>query len=69
MHGSFALTSWAPFGDNVERGIFRTRDGDKNWEKVLYKDAKTGGIDITFDPSNANILFAALCRERRNDGM
>ncbi len=54
-----------PFGDNEERGIFRTQDGGKTWEKVLYKDAKTGGIDIVFDPSNANIVFAALWQARR----
>ena len=54
-----------PFADNEERGIFRTRDGGKTWEKVLYKDAKTGGIDIVFDPGNANILYASLWQARR----
>jgi photosystem II stability/assembly factor-like uncharacterized protein len=54
-----------PFGSNEERGIFRTRDGGKTWEKVLYKDAKTGGIDVVFDPSNANVLFAALWQAGR----
>src|SRR5438477_511371 len=54
-----------PFGDNEERGIFRTQDGGKTWEKVLYKDAKTGAIDIAFDPSNANVLFAALWQAKR----
>ncbi len=54
-----------PFGPNQERGIFRTTDGGKTWEKVLYKDENTGGIDIAFDPHNANILFAALWEARR----
>jgi photosystem II stability/assembly factor-like uncharacterized protein len=54
-----------PFGDNEERGVFRTRDGGKTWEKVLYKDTKTGAIDITFDPTNSNILFAALWQAKR----
>jgi photosystem II stability/assembly factor-like uncharacterized protein len=54
-----------PFGENEERGIFRTRDGGRTWEKVLYKDAKTGAIDVTFDPSNPNILFAALWQAGR----
>ena len=49
-----------PFGPNSERGIFRTTDGGKNWEKVLYKDENTGGIDITFDPHNSHILFRLL---------
>jgi photosystem II stability/assembly factor-like uncharacterized protein len=55
-----------PFGPNVERGIFRTIDGGKNWEKVLYKDENTGAIDVAFDPRNPNILFAALWQARRS---
>ena len=54
-----------PYGPNPERGIFRTTDGGKNWEKVLYKDENTGGIDVAFDPHNPNILFAALWQARR----
>lgn len=54
-----------PFADSEERGIYRTQDGGKTWQKVLYKDAKTGGIDITFDPSNANIIYASLWQARR----
>src|SRR5712692_1123560 len=48
------------YGPNAERGIFRSLDGGKVWQKVLYRDEKTGGIDLSFDPSNPNILFAAL---------
>ena len=62
---AFVAALGHPFGDNEERGVFRTRDGGKTWEKVLYKDTKTGAIDITFDPSNPNILFAALWQARR----
>ena len=62
---AFVAALGHPFGENEERGIFRTRDGGKTWEKVLYKDAKTGGIDITFDPSNANILYASLWQAKR----
>jgi photosystem II stability/assembly factor-like uncharacterized protein len=62
---AFVAALGHPFGDNEERGIFRTTDGGKTWQKVLYKDAKTGGIDITFDPSNANIIYAALWQTRR----
>ena len=49
-----------PFGPNTTRGIFRSRDGGKTWQRVLYIDDKTGGIDIQFDVSNPNILFAAM---------
>ena len=62
---AFVAALGHPFGENAERGIFRTRDGGRTWEKVLYKDTKTGGIDITFDPSNANILYAALWQAKR----
>jgi photosystem II stability/assembly factor-like uncharacterized protein len=63
---AFVAALGHPFGDNEERGVFRTRDAGKTWEKVLYKDAKTGAIDITFDPSNPNILFASLWQARRS---
>src|SRR6266849_1806597 len=54
------------YGPNTERGIFRSVDGGKTWEKVLYKDDKTGAIDISFDPSNPHILFAALWEASRS---
>ncbi len=53
------------YGPNVERGVFRSTDGGKTWEKVLSKDDKTGAIDITFDPSNSHVLFAALWEASR----
>ena len=62
---AFVAALGHPFADNEERGIFRTQDGGKTWQKVLYKDAQTGGIDVVFDPSNANILYAALWQARR----
>jgi photosystem II stability/assembly factor-like uncharacterized protein len=62
---AFVAALGHPFGDNEERGIFRTQDGGKTWQKVLYKDAKSGGIDIALDPTNANIMFAALWQVRR----
>src|SRR6266852_2798979 len=48
------------YGTNTERGIFRTRDGGKTWEKVLYLDDRTGAIDVVFDPQNPHVLFAAM---------
>ena len=54
-----------PFGPNTERGVFRTTDGGKTWNKVLYKDENTGAIDVAFDPQNPNILFASLWEARR----
>jgi photosystem II stability/assembly factor-like uncharacterized protein len=48
------------YGPNTERGLFRTRDGGKAWEKVLYVDERTGAIDVVFDPNNPHVLFAAM---------
>src|SRR5205807_613598 len=48
------------YGPNTDRGVFRTRDGGKTWEKVLYLDDRTGAIDVVFDPQNPHILFAAM---------
>jgi photosystem II stability/assembly factor-like uncharacterized protein len=53
------------FGANTERGVFRTTDGGKSWTKVLYKDDNTGAIDVSFDPHNARIVYAALWQARR----
>ncbi|HTZ97797.1 MAG TPA: hypothetical protein VMB18_15455 [Terriglobales bacterium] len=54
-----------PFGPNAERGIFRTTDGGKTWQRVLYKDENSGGIDVAFDPHNSHILYATLWQARR----
>ena len=54
------------FGPNAERGVFRTTDGGKTWTKVLYKDDHTGAVDITFDPHNAQIVYAALWQVERS---
>src|SRR5271169_1586230 len=48
------------FGPNSERGIFRTTDGGRTWQKVLYRDDKTGAIDVALDPANPSVVYAAL---------
>ncbi|MEW6455232.1 MAG: glycosyl hydrolase [Acidobacteriota bacterium] len=54
------------FGPNTERGVFRSKDGGKTWEKILYKDNKTGAVDLVIDPANSRILYAALWEVYRN---
>jgi hypothetical protein len=49
------------WGPNEERGVFRTRDGGKTWQKILFRDDKTGAIDLIFDPSNPNIRCMRRC--------
>jgi photosystem II stability/assembly factor-like uncharacterized protein len=53
------------WGENAERGIFKTTDGGRTWRKVLYVDERTGGSDLVIDPSNPNKLFASLWQHRR----
>ena len=48
------------YGPQEERGIYRTRDGGQTWQRVLFEDVNTGGIDIVMDPTNPNVLFAAM---------
>jgi photosystem II stability/assembly factor-like uncharacterized protein len=47
------------YGPQEERGIFRTTDGGDSWERVLFVDENTGGVDVVMDPNNPQILFAA----------
>ncbi len=53
-----------PYGANEERGVYRTTDGGKTWERVLYKDENTGAIQVTIDPNNSNIVYADLWANR-----
>jgi photosystem II stability/assembly factor-like uncharacterized protein len=52
------------YGPNTERGVFRSTDGGKNFEKVLYKDENTGAADLVMDPGNPQVLYAALWAAR-----
>ena len=53
-----------PYGPNEERGVFRTTDGGITWEKVLYIDHDTGAIQVEFDPTNPEVLFADMWDHR-----
>ncbi|HWH53927.1 MAG TPA: hypothetical protein VN651_20400 [Gemmatimonadaceae bacterium] len=55
-----------PYGPNAERGIFRSTDGGKSWQKVLYKDEYASGNDVRIDPSNPNIVYAALWEQQQS---
>jgi photosystem II stability/assembly factor-like uncharacterized protein len=48
------------YGPNEDRGVFRTSDGGKTWERILFRNAKTGAIDLALDASNPRIIYAAL---------
>jgi photosystem II stability/assembly factor-like uncharacterized protein len=53
-----------PYGPNEQRGVFRSRDGGKHWDRVLWRDADTGAIALAFDPTDSNVLFADLWESR-----
>jgi len=47
-------------GPNPERGVFRTRDGGKTWQKVLFKSDTAGAIDVEIDPLNSSVIYASI---------
>src|SRR5258706_1192315 len=53
------------FGPNEQRGVFRSTDGGKTWQKVLYRSNKAGATDLIIDPTNPNNIYAALCEVYR----
>ena len=49
-----------PYGENPERGIFKSVNGGKSWDKVLYKSSKAGAIDLVIDPNDPETLYATI---------
>jgi photosystem II stability/assembly factor-like uncharacterized protein len=49
-----------PYASGPDRGVFKTADGGKTWSRTLFKDARTGGVDLSIDPSNPNVIYAGL---------
>jgi photosystem II stability/assembly factor-like uncharacterized protein len=62
---AYAAAMGTTWGENPERGVFKTTDGGKTWEKVLYIDQKTGAADLAMAPDNPNKLLAAMWEHRR----
>jgi photosystem II stability/assembly factor-like uncharacterized protein len=50
---------------NPERGVYRTTDGGRTWEKILYVDEQTGAIDLVMDPRDPNTLYASMWQRIR----
>jgi photosystem II stability/assembly factor-like uncharacterized protein len=70
VHPRDSRVAWAAalgqaWGENPDRGVFKTEDGGRTWRKVLYVDERTGCADLVIDPSNPNKLFAAMWDYRR----
>lgn len=70
VHPTNCDIAWAavlghPYGPNTERGIFMTVDGGKTWQRVLYRDDQTGGVDLAVTPSNPDVIYAGLWQVNR----
>jgi photosystem II stability/assembly factor-like uncharacterized protein len=55
------------YGPNEDRGLYKTIDGGKTWDKVFYIDDRTGVIDARMDPTNPEVLYVAMWERRRDD--
>ena len=53
------------YAANPERGVFRSRDGGRTWQKVLYKDENVGAVEVVIDPTDARVVYAGLWNTRR----
>ncbi|MFC1492993.1 WD40/YVTN/BNR-like repeat-containing protein, partial [candidate division KSB1 bacterium] len=62
---AYVAAMGAAWGENTERGIYKTVDGGKNWNRILFINEKTGATDIVIDPENPNKLFASMWEYRR----
>ncbi len=61
----FVAVTGHPYGPNPERGLYRTLDGGKTFQRVLYVDDKTGASEVQIDPQHPNIVFAATWQRQQ----
>ncbi|GIU79107.1 MAG: hypothetical protein KatS3mg005_2345 [Bryobacteraceae bacterium] len=62
---AWAAVLGAIFNPSQERGVYKTTDGGRSWRKVLYRNDRAGAVDLALDPSNPDILYAALWDVKR----
>ena len=61
----YAASMGHVFKSNPERGVFKSTDGGRSWHKILYVNARTGAIDLVMDPTNPQVLYAAMWQAYR----
>jgi photosystem II stability/assembly factor-like uncharacterized protein len=54
-----------PYGPNEQRGVFESKNGGQTWERILYKDADTGAMQLVFAPNDPNTIYADMWASRR----
>jgi photosystem II stability/assembly factor-like uncharacterized protein len=62
----YAAAIGSPWGEHPERGVFKTIDGGKTWNNILFSNNKTGAADLVMDPTNPNKLIAAMWEHKRD---
>jgi photosystem II stability/assembly factor-like uncharacterized protein len=62
---AFVAAIGNPFAPNADRGVYRTRDGGRTWERVLYVSDSTGAVDVELQPGNPNVIYASMWRAER----
>ncbi|WP_375444858.1 WD40/YVTN/BNR-like repeat-containing protein [uncultured Fibrella sp.] len=70
LHPTDPNTAWVAavghlYTDNADRGIYKTTDGGRTWKKTLFIDNQTGAIDVDVDPTNPQVLYAAMWHKER----
>jgi len=53
------------YAANADRGVYRSRDGGRTWQKVLYKDENVGAVEVVIDPTDSRVVYAGLWNTRR----
>ena len=53
------------YAPSAERGVFRSRDGGKSWQKVLFKNGDVGAVEVVIDPADSSVVYAGLWNTRR----
>ena len=62
---AFVAALGHPFGPSADRGVFRTTDGGRTWDKVLFRNDRTGAVDLVMDPHDPDVLYATLWEVHR----
>ena len=62
---AYAAALGNPFAPSRARGVYRTRDGGRSWQRVLFVSDSTGAVDVEMEPGNPNVLYASMWRAER----